>query len=128
MQGGDDRTVVRGAGRRITVRVIGGGQRDELLDSSRAGVRFYRDSGGGRLDPLRAPPRDWGSRWNPLVRVLFAPDLGLIVGAGETVTSYAFRRAPYASRQTLWLNFATAPQRLRVEYGGESPGAGRGLA
>src|SRR5207247_9173673 len=71
LQGGDDRTVVRGPGRRVTVRVIGGGQRDELVDSSRGGVRFYRDSGGSRLDPLRAPPRDWGARWNPLVRLVF---------------------------------------------------------
>jgi len=129
LQGGDDRTVVRGPGpgRGVTVRVIGGGQRDELVDSSRGGVRFYRDSEGSRLDPLRAPPRDWGSRWNPLVRVLFAPDLGVILGAGETVTSYGFRRAPYASRQTLWVNFATAPQRFRVDYGGDFRGVGLGL-
>src|SRR5881628_3760817 len=127
LQGGDDRTVVRGAGCRITVRVIGGGQGDELVDSSRAGVRFYRDSSGSRLDPLRAPPRDWGSRWNPLVRVLFARDLGLVVGAGETVTGYGFRRAPYASRQTLWVNFATAPQRFRVDYAGDFRGVGLGL-
>ena len=127
LQGGDDRTVVRGAGRRIAVRVIGGGQRDELLDSSRAGVRFYRDSGGSRLDPLRAPPRDWGARWNPLVRMVFARDLGLVLGVGETVTDYGFRRAPYASRQTLWVNFATAPQRFRVDYAGDFRGVGLGL-
>ena len=127
LQGGDDRTVVRGSGRRIAVRVIGGGQRDELVDSSRAGVRFYRDSAGSRLAPLQAPPRDWGARWNPLVRVLFARDLGLILGVGETVTGYRFRRAPYASRQTLWVNFATGPQRFRVDYAGDFRGIAWGL-
>ncbi len=130
LHGGDDRAVVRGTGPgSITVRVIGGGGNVELVDSTRAGgTHFYRDRGSDRsLDPMKAPPRDWGSRWNPMVRAFYLPDLGVIVGAGETFTKYGFRRDPYSSRMTFWLSYATAAQRFRAEYLGDFRGLGRSL-
>ncbi len=98
LHGGDDRVIVRGSRpRQITVRVIGGDGDDELVDSSRAGARFYDARGNNRfvtgsrtsvnrrpyssppathLEPIPVPPRDWGSRWTPSVRVSYLPDFG----------------------------------------------------
>src|SRR5205823_4791849 len=102
---GDDRVVVRGAGRgAITVRVITGAGHSALIDSTRSGRTFFyvdhtparvisgpRSSvdrgaarGGPQQDPLKLQLRDWGTRWTPAVRLSFAPDVGVLVGFGET--------------------------------------------
>ncbi len=148
MHGGGDRVVVRGAGPGdITVRAIGGGGDDEFVDSARVGgARFYDDRGSNRFvtgpgtgvdrhpysgpsvnDPMKAPPRDWGSRWNPMVRLYYFPDLGVVVGAGQTFTKYGFRREPYSTRMTFWVSYATAAQRFRAEYFGDFRGLARSL-
>jgi len=137
--GGGDRVVARGSGSgAIVVRVIAGGPRDELVDSSAAGVRWYDASGTARAlrgpatavdhrrdpfpppaDPAQDPLRDWGTRTLPMVRLLYATDYGAILGVGATVTRYGFRADPYASRQSVSLSFATAVARPGVEYRGE---------
>lgn len=145
LHGGDDRLIVRGSdGAGPVLRVIGGGGDDELVDSARAGTtRLYDDRGGNRfvtgpgtsVDRRRyeAPrpdtstlgrPRDWGSRWVPLTWVDYAPDVGLLVGAGMVRTGYGFRRIPYSSRMTLRAGYATTAQTYRAEFTGEF----RGLA
>ena len=148
MHGGDNRVVVRGAGPGdIAVRAIGGPGDDELVDSARAGgARFYDDHGNNRFltgpgtavdrhpyaepsfsDPTQAPPRDWGSRWNPTVRLLYLPKLGVVAGAGQTYTKYGFRKEPYSTLMTLGVNYATSEQRFQAEYLGEFRGVGRSL-
>ena len=145
--GGGTRVVARGPGSgQIVVRVISGSARDELVDSSAAGVRFYDASGSAHVargastavdhhrdpfppptDPALDPLRDWGARTIPLVQLGYATDYGAVLGAGATVTNFGFRADPYASRHTFWLSFATAVQRPRVEYQGEFRGLARGL-
>jgi len=142
LHGGDDRLIVRGAAGTWggpTLRVIGGGGDDELVDSARAGTtRLYDDRGNNRFvtgpgtsvnrshyeEPPRdtstlGRPRDWGSRWVPLTWFGYTPDLGVFVGAGATRTGYGFRLLPYSSRVTFRAGFATAAQTGRIELTGE---------
>jgi hypothetical protein len=137
---GDDRAIVTGAGSGgPLVRVLGEGGRDRLVDSVRGGnSRFYDDpeaparTEGYGADvnrrPYRAPPRasenelpprDWGSRWIPSTWASFGPDIGLFVGGGTTLTTYGFRKYPYASRHRFLAGFATGPLTYRAEYRGD---------
>ncbi len=121
LHGGDDRVDVTGQGASaITLRIVGGAGKDEVIDSSRAGgIRFYtsdegRVSGpaGVKVDrrrytpppkafPNEAPLRDWGRRWQPVLWAGFGPDAGLFVGAGTYRMQFGFRHAPFASRVRL---------------------------
>ncbi|OLC31876.1 MAG: hypothetical protein AUH81_17115 [Candidatus Rokubacteria bacterium 13_1_40CM_4_69_5] len=140
LHGGDDRVVVRRSGRGgrrggIDLRVVTGVGNSETVDSARGWGRtsFYVDRtptrpisgarrspdrgaarGGPQDDPSKEPLRDWGSRRWPSVRLLFAPDLGVIVGVGETGTWYGFRQDPYKSQLSLGVSYATAAQRFRA--------------
>jgi hypothetical protein len=151
MRGGDDRVVVRGAGGGrggITLRVVTGAGNSELVDSARGSGRnaFYLERaptrliagprtsvdrgaprGGPRDDPLQEQLRDWGTRWRPAVRLLFAPDLGAVVGVGETGTWYSFRQDPYKSEVGFGLSYATAVQRFRATMSADVRGVVRGL-
>jgi len=135
--GGPDRAVVRGDGPdRIRLRVVGSGD-DVLIDSSAAGgVRFHAmgaDRAGGpgrpRVDrrryapppkssPTDLPPRDWGSRWQPVAVVASAPDLGFVFGGGAVRTSYGFRKLPDASRVRVRAGYATAARTGRADFAG----------
>jgi hypothetical protein len=131
---GDDRAVVRGGPRDdITVRVIGGNGDDELVDSSRAGARFYDAAGNDRvtrgpdteLDDRRYtppetkgpqdPPRDWGRRWVTLPWVSHAPDIGLFLGASVTHSRYAFRTHPYKLRVRMEAGYAFEAKEPRLQ-------------
>ena len=150
LHGGDDRVMVRGAAERsLLVRVIGGGGRDELIDSSRVAqggrlTRFYDlrpgdevTAGPGTLvdrRPYRQPPptdrfhkqpRDWGHDWAPFPWASFQPDVGLIAAGGVTFTSYGFRHHPYRSRLSVRLGYATGAQRFGVDLKGDFRGARR---
>ncbi len=136
LHGGDDRLVVVGdAAAPITLRVIGGGGDDELVDSTRAGgVHFYdargtartRHGPGTTLDrrvytpPPRTgtPPqpfRDWGHAWLPTPWLSLGSDLGLFLGAGLAYTRFGFRKEPYAYRVTARGGYATGAGALRGE-------------
>ena len=141
LQGGDDRVVVRGAGSGgITLRVVTGAGRSELVDSARGSGRnyFYVDHPPARLitgprtsvdrtalrngppdDPTKPRLRDWGIRRSPGVRLLFAPDLGVVAGIGETGTWYGFRQDPYETQLRFSVGYATAAQRFRAALGGD---------
>jgi len=134
--GGADRAIVRGAGDAdITLRIVGGGGRDELVDSSRVGgVRFY-DAGkrtaaelgphstldsrphdewiGSDLD--RYPPREWGTWARPNGWVEVGPNFGVLLGVGYTLTRYGFRKRPFASKVTLNGGLATGDGWGRVD-------------
>jgi len=137
---GDDRVVVRGSGRgAITVRVITGAGHSELIDSTRSGRTFFHvdhtparvikgpgssvDRGaarGGPLpNPMQIPLRDWGTRWTPAVRLSFAPDVGVLVGFGETGMWYGFRQDPYKSQLGFGVSYATAAQGFRATLGAD---------
>jgi len=136
---GSDTAIIRGEGRRITVRVIGEGGSDLLVDSARTGKnRFYDDPSGPAStagfaetvdrkpfvlppspNPKALPPRDWGHRWQTNIWASGGPDVGVFLGGGQTYTTYGFRKLPFASRHVFRVGFATGPQAFRGEYHGE---------
>jgi hypothetical protein len=138
LDGGDDDAVVSGRGGGPRVRILGGDGRDRLADSSRGGHnKFYDDpTGPGRTagspskvdrrpytaprkSPTALPARDWGHRWIATTTLSFGPDIGLLVGGGRTLTTYGFRKNPYASRHTFRAALASGPKTYRLDYGGE---------
>ncbi|HET6779252.1 MAG TPA: BamA/TamA family outer membrane protein [Gemmatimonadales bacterium] len=138
LDGGDDRAAVHGGGKGPLVRIIGGEGSDQLVDSTRAGrERFYDDPEGPgrtqgietkvdrrpytppRKSPTALPPRDWGKRWTANTSLSFGPDIGALLGVGRTLTTYGFRKNPYASRHLFRAAFATGPKSYRLEYKGE---------
>ena len=142
LYGGDDRVVVRGPGKGIMLRVIGGGT-DELVDSSLAGrrsrrhqVRLYATAADRAMGPTpvrvdrrhyspppkrfdtELPPRDWGHRSLPMLWASFGPDVGVFLGGGVFFTQYGFRKLPYAYRLRLRAGWATGANTFRVDFKG----------
>jgi hypothetical protein len=143
LRGNDDHAVVSGsAGQRITVRVIGGGSDDVLVDRSHGSshkVYFYDDRGDNELvgdgstqwaewdydapstfedETHQAMPRDWGHRWMPIPRLLISSDVGLALGLTGTRTGYGFRQFPFRDKLTLTAAVGTTTGRafLGAEY------------
>jgi hypothetical protein len=136
---GDDRAVLTGSNSDgPLVRVLGEAGQDILMDSVQGGnARFYDDpQASGRTEgfnsgvnrrPYHAPrksendlpPRDWGQRWIPTVWGSLGPDIGLFLGGGTTLTTYGFRKNPYASQHRFRVGFATGPKTYRVDYRGD---------
>ncbi len=125
LHGDDDRGVVRGDGEGPTVRFLGGGGDDMMVDSAESGrTRFYDARGTNRgigrtintkpyvtiadSNPAVLPPRDWGTRFRNLFLLSIAPDVGLFVSANPTFYRYAFRKRPYASRVAMSVGWATS--------------------
>lgn len=139
LEGGDDRAIVRGKGGGIQLRILGGAGADQLVDSSKSGnKKFYDDpQGPGRTtgfgsrvnrrpytppvpaNPGALPPRDWGHRWALNPWGSYGPDMAALLGASVTLTSYGFRKYPYAARHRFRAGFATGPMTYRVDYRGE---------
>ena len=138
LDGGDDRSVIRGAGAGPMLRILGGEGQDQLVDSTRKGAqRFYDDPAGPvrtegltrkvdrrpytipRKNPDAVPERDWGKRWTATTSLSLGPDIGLVIGGGRTLTVYGFRKDPYASRHRFRAAFATGPTSYRLEYRGD---------
>jgi hypothetical protein len=138
LHGGDDRAVVRGASAHgVVVRIVGGDGDDTLVDSTGAGgerTRFYDAVGNDHVTHAAAatqvdrrpytpppssrpqdPPRDWGHEWRPALWTSSAPDVGLFLGGGRTLTRYAFRADPYASRVTLVGGYSLGTGRARAQ-------------
>jgi hypothetical protein len=144
LHGGDDRVVVRGRGpKNITLRIIGGGGADQLLDSSATGGRrtYFYDA-GDRTRVVRGPssvlvhrkaprPRswgetaplspDWGSRWLPRPAFPYTSDLGILIYAGATRTGYSFLKYPYGTSLLFGAGYAPREDKyvadLRYEIG-----------
>ncbi|HWA17161.1 MAG TPA: hypothetical protein VG817_12045, partial [Gemmatimonadales bacterium] len=139
---GNDTAVVRGSGKGITLRVIGGRGQDLLVDSAATGRdRFYDNPGAPErtegfptnvnrkryvepplIDPNQPPPRDWGDRWRPIIWSSIGPDLGAFIGGGVSYTTFGFRKYPFSSRHRFRAGFATDPGTFRVDYLGEFHG------
>lgn len=144
LHGGDDRAVIAGSGpASIAVRVVGGGGADTLEDrTSGRAVHLYAEDDDDVVRPApgtgvdrrewdepetpesvqhMARPRDWGSRWIPLPRLSYDPDLGLFVGAGARRTAWGFRHFPYESRVEASLGITTATGRPRLQLHADLP-------
>jgi hypothetical protein len=136
---GDDRATLSGTGSGgPLLRVLGEEGQDELVDSSRGNrVRFYDEPGAPErvqgssekvdrrpftLPPREEgelPPRDWGKRWTATSWISYGPDLGFLLAAGRTLTTYGFRKLPYANRHRFRGGFATGPKTFRFDYRGD---------
>ena len=139
LEGGDDHAVVRGKGGGIQLRILGGAGADQLVDSSKSGNnKFYDDPDGPsrttgfgssvdrrpyhpppQSSPTALPPRDWGQRWAVNPWASYGPDMGALLGGSAMLTSYGFRKYPYAHRHRLRAGFATGPKTYRADYRGE---------
>ncbi|MEE8250913.1 MAG: hypothetical protein V3R24_04155, partial [Gemmatimonadales bacterium] len=149
LRGGDDRAVISGVNGRITIRVIGGGGNDELINTSEAGggrTRFYDSRGnnqfvtgrGAGIDrrPFERPPArdqahkfalDWGGITVALPFITFSPDLGLYFGSVGYRENYGFRNPPYSSRHGFNAGFATDPLKPLVSLSSRFRGVGHGI-
>lgn len=140
LRGGADRARVYGAGPAgIVIRVIGGAGDDTLADDTRDGhaVAFYDHEGDNRISPAegtRVDRRAWeapvfevgGGRTPPRFAGVsmswFSPSAewrrhaGPTIGIGPSRTRWGFRRAPFATDQSLRLLFAPLHSRFGVEY------------
>ncbi len=117
--GEQDRAVVRGdASGRVTIRIVGGGRADVLIDETTGSgqVRFHDDRGNNEITRGRntkvyesdyeapdvvesygAPPQDWGHAWSyfPLFEV--GGRKGTYVQMGASRQTFGFRYYPYRS-------------------------------
>jgi len=138
LHGGADRAVVLGDGPgAIGLRVIGGGGRDELVDSSgtSSGVNHFYDGGAGTLlsaGPAtryhaRDAPRpfswhedqrtlDWGTFVMPEARFGYDEDRGLVLIGGIKVRGYGFLKDPYATRLQVRAGWAFGGRAPIVDY------------
>lgn len=118
LRGGDDLGRIRGGGdSSVGIYLVGGGGRDEFVNSSSAGGIRVFDGGsattttgsGIRFDNRPAPRPwswrgeslrvlDWGSQTSPEVRMDYDEDRGLMLFAGVDKTRYGFLTDPYRSR------------------------------
>lgn len=119
LQGGADSVHVRGPGHGVSVRVIGGGGDDVMVDETRStGIAFYDHRGDNRLVPGRVTKvrtdaweqptdtssitgrrtyRDWG--WSATTLSPSADwrrGAGPVLFIGPSMTKYSFRRQPFA--------------------------------
>ena len=136
LHGGDDLARIRGAGNSpIDIRLVGGGGRDEFVNSSAArGIRVF-DAGDATVltgtgikfdnrgaarpwswagDSLRV--LDWGSQTSPQVRLGYDVDRGLQVRAGLGQTRYGFLTYPYGSRTEASVGWAFGRSKLFLDY------------
>jgi hypothetical protein len=131
LRGGDDLMLVRGTGKGgVRLRIVAGGGRDEVADSSMGGgVKFYPLGGGDRVlagrvevdrrpyrPPAEAAPRDWGNRRLPLSWADIGPDVGLFLGSGVMWTQYGFRKDPFAARYRLRAGWSIGASTGRAEF------------
>ncbi|HYH83325.1 MAG TPA: hypothetical protein VEX86_26260, partial [Longimicrobium sp.] len=144
LHGGGDRARVLGAGPEyVVVRLIGGAGDDELRDEGRAGrhTGFYDGEGANRFvrrphtrvderawAPVKwepgggtAPPRDWGasSAGFGVGGGWLGTGVGAYLSVGPSWKRYGFRRAPYADKQSVALQWAPEHMRFGVEYRGD---------
>jgi len=141
--GGDDRAVVRGdQPGSVTVRIIGGGRADTLIDETAGSgrVRFHDDRGDNEIirgantkvyesvyvppdvvESYGAPPRDWGHAWSYLPLFEVGGRKGAYVEMGGTRHNYGFRRFPYRSSLGVAGGIGTATQLPLLEIRTEFP-------
>jgi hypothetical protein len=135
LKGEADSAVIAGGDGGITVRLIGGGGNDRLVNSAQGGsARFYDNRGdnaavGGSINtrpyqaisdttnPTALPHRDWGVKRLsfPVARV--GPDVGFMLGWAGRITTWAFRKKPYSSQFRYRAAIATGAATGRLSLG-----------
>ena len=148
LHGGDDLARIRGAGNSpIDIRLVGGGGRDEFVNSSAArGIRVLdagdatvRTGPGMRFDNRGAPRPwswvgeslrvlDWGSQTSPQVQMGFDVDRGLVLHLGLKKTTYGFLTYPYYLRTQTSVGWAFGRSKPFVDYRQDFRGLFRGSA
>ncbi|GAA4367166.1 metallophosphoesterase [Hymenobacter saemangeumensis] len=143
---GNDVFDIRGeAGKGIKIRVIGGSERDSIVNRSNvsgignklqiydadtgnvivagkdARLRLEHGTDVSRYDrPLRSDLKDYRLNYTgPALYFGFNIDDGILVGGGITHRRYGFRRAPFSSEQTLVANVAPAREAFNIRYTGQ---------
>ena len=135
MHGGADRIQVGGNfDSPITIRVVGGGGPDELIDSSGMSGTVFYDGGNATVTQGRGiklvrrdAPRvwswaegsrmlDWGTRSVPEPRMSYDGDRGLVVTMGIQRDRYGFLKYPYASRLELRAGGSLTRSQPILEY------------
>ena len=135
MHGGDDLIRVESStDLPITIRAVGSGGRDELVNSTGSkGVVFYdagdgtvTHGGGTKLVRERAPrpyawfegsrQLDWGTESQPAMRMSFDGDRGLVVGIGIQQDRHGFLSDPYSSRLQLRAAWAFGRSQPILDY------------
>jgi len=133
LEAGNDRVERTGHSGPIHVRVISGGG-DKTVASTDSALEFWPDAGtvnGSKVhrapawknpEPIAdAPwlePRNFGSwtLWQPTA--WYSADLGVVLGASITRTSYGFRAVPAAKEQTVRGGWSFGESSGKVEYDG----------
>lgn len=142
---GDDRVSVSGRpSDDISIVIIGGAGSNLLCDAAAGSQISFDASSEGRrgrgvsvADGLRIAPsepieatgtpeegqgaaadalRDWGSTTYRTPWFGYGPDLGVFIGSGIAIESFAFRKRPYGSRHQVRLGFSTGALRPRLDY------------
>jgi hypothetical protein len=133
VHGGIDRVERTGNGGAVHVRVIAGeGAKTVVSAGTRTEVWAGKGQVGGqktsRHDPWTNPtpvkdgpwlePRNYGTStlWQPMA--WYGPDIGVVVGASVTHTTYGFRTMPAAKVQTVTGGWAFGDMSGKIEYDG----------
>ena len=126
----------------LKIRVIGGLDNDEVIESSRvrqAGKktlvydsdaeknRFVLGKQGTDKSSNKTYKNTYDRRsrhydpnfWLPLPVIEFNPDDGLILGASATFYNYKFKKKPYGEKHAFGVNYSTSTQALDFRYNSE---------
>lgn len=133
LHGGADRVARTGHSNGIHVRIISGAG-EKVVESAEARSEVWRDEGrvtgtnvryeGPWKNPHPVPdapwiePRDRGSLTLLTPMALFTGDLGVVVGATVTRTTWGYRTDPAAKEQTIRGGWSFGRSSGRIEYDG----------
>jgi hypothetical protein len=82
-------------------------------------VPLPKEEGSAIVEPLPAPPRDWGRERHVSPGIGYLPERGVGVSAQLTGVRYGFRRRPHAAKQSLRGTLWIGSDRWGVEYTGD---------
>jgi hypothetical protein len=133
IHGGEDRIERSGREGSIQVRVIAD-EGQKTVESPNHKIEIWaRDSyvsgeNVSRRDPWVNPapvkdapwiePRNWGATTIVMPATWYTTDVGFVIGASLTRTTYGFRSLPAAKKQTIKGGFAFGPMAGKLEYHG----------
>ncbi|HEX9754343.1 MAG TPA: BamA/TamA family outer membrane protein [Gemmatimonadales bacterium] len=141
LRDGDDRAMIRGSSRGPLVRIVGGDDRDTLINESGSDAEFY-DHGGGTVargasldrksygqpadtNAVILPERDWGSMTLGIPRFLVNSDVGVSLGYAILRRGFGFRRQPYATQLLGSAEYSFLRKDFRVQLGNRWKVVGR---
>ncbi|HET9942387.1 MAG TPA: hypothetical protein VFR05_03540, partial [Terriglobia bacterium] len=133
IHGGDDRVERKAQDDSITLRIIAD-DGAKTVESASTKTEIWADKTDvtGQKTSLREPwvnpapvkgapwiePRNWGAQTVVLPAMWYASDIGFVLGASVTRTTYGFRSVPAAKKQTIRGGWAFGPMAGKIEYHG----------